>query len=164
MSDTHAFVHAIGTTAAASLPQRGFESTVASARYLRIALAASPSRTGVFEVSLVPREGASGTDIHLQPGQLGLAYNQRVEALVSPATRWAYRRSQLDTPTGYLVLGTLAVATTAAWIDGSLAIGNLGTKLFLFTPTALSVLGAVSLCCKLLSAMMAFLLALWFKK
>ena len=118
----------------------------------------------MFEVSLVPREGASGTDIDLQPGQLGLAYDQRVEALVSPATRWAYRRSQLDTPTGYLVLGTLAVATTAAWIDGSLAIGNLGTKLFLFSPAALSVLGAVSLCCKLLSAVMAFLLALWFKK
>jgi hypothetical protein len=164
MPETRAFVHAIGETAAASLPERGFESTLASAKYLRIVLQGSRSDAGVFEVNPVPREGASGTDIYLQPGQLSLKYDERVEASASPVTRWAYRRSQLNTPNGYLVLGTLAAASTAAWIDGSLAIGNLGTTLFLFSPATLGLLGAVSLCCKLLSALMAFLLALWFKK
>lgn len=163
MPETPVFVHAIGTTAAVSLPQHGLD-PLASARYLRIALTGSRSRVGVFEVNAVPREGASGTDIYLQPGQLNLDYDERVAALASPVTRWAYRRSQLNSPNGYLILGTLAAALTAAWIDGSLAIGNLGTTLFLLSPATLSVLGVVSLGCKLLSALMAFLLALWFKK
>jgi hypothetical protein len=164
MPETQVFVHAIGTTAAVSLPQHGLDSTLASARYLRIVLSGSPSRAGVFEVNAVPREGASGNDIYLQPGQFGLDYNARVAASASPVTRCAYRRSQLNTPSGYLVLGTLAAASTAAWIDGSLAIGNLGTTLFLLNSSTLGVLGGVSMFCKLLSAVMAFLLALWFKK
>jgi hypothetical protein len=65
-----------------------------------------------------PRFNASGTDIYLQPGQLGRKYDEHVEVSASPATRWAYRRSQLNTPNGYLVLGTLAAAATAAWIGG----------------------------------------------
>jgi hypothetical protein len=164
MPETNVFVHAIGTAASASLPQLGFDPTLASAKYLRIVRPGVPPHEGVFEVNAVPREGASEPDIYLQPGQLGLAYDEHVAVIASPATRWAYRRSQLATPTGYLVIGTLIAATTAAWIDGSMAIGNLGTKLFLFSPATLGMLGAVSLCCKLASALMAFLLALWFKK
>lgn len=118
----------------------------------------------MFEVDRVPREGASGLEIYMQPGQLGLNYDEFVKASASPVTHWTYRRSQLNTPNGYLVLGTLVAATTAAWIDGSIAIGNVGPQLFLFSPTTLGVLGAVSLACKLLTALMAFLLAWWFKK
>ena len=47
---------------------------------------------------------------------------------------------------------------------GSLAIGNTGAALFLFEPKTLGTLGFVSLIAKLLSAVLAFLLALWFKK
>lgn len=164
MHEREVFVHTIGATAAASLPERGLDPEIASAKYLQIVLAGSPTRAGVFEVNAAVREGASGTDIYLQPGQLGLEYNQRVGALASPTTRWAYRRSQLHTPNGYLILGTFVVALTAAWIDGAFAIGNLGMTLFRFSAATLGVLGVVSLCCKLLSTLFAFLLALWFKK
>jgi len=164
MPEPEIFAHAIGTTAAVSLPERGLEAELAAARYLRIALAGSPSRVGVFEVDKIPRVGAEGTDIYLQPGQLGLVYDEHVRVTASPVTRWAYRRSELNTPNGYLILGTFASALVVAGIDGSLAIGNLGTTLFEFDTATLGLFSMVSLFCKGLSAALAFLLAWGFKK
>src|SRR6476659_1305459 len=161
--DARLYVHSIGTIPGASLPERGLDPALSASKHLRIALRSAPSRAGVFEVT-ARREGASGTNIYLQPGQLGLKWDERVEVSASPVGRWAYRLFQLNSPNGYLVLFTLAAACTAAWIDGTLAIGKSGSAFFWFTPETLAIFGVVSLFSKLVSAIAAFLLALWFKK
>ncbi|TAM98172.1 MAG: hypothetical protein EPN40_06780 [Rhodanobacteraceae bacterium] len=163
MSEISVLVHAIGASPEASLPERGLEQLV-SARYLRIVTNGSPPRAAVFATGAIPREGAEGIEIHVRAGQLGLAYNERVSASATAVSVWAYRRFQLNTANGYLVVGTFAVTSTAAWIDTSLAIGKWGTMLFHFGAATLFWLGMVSLLCKLASAVLAFLLALWFRK
>lgn len=157
-------VRAKGETAAATLAEFQVDSRIDSAKYLRIAVTGPPRREEVFAVDPNRRQGASGNEIQVMAGQLGLNYNANAAGFASPVTRWAYRRSQLNTPTGRLVLGTLIAAWIAVWIDGSLAIGTIGITLFWFSANALGVLGITSLIFKLLSAVLAFLLALWFKK
>jgi hypothetical protein len=156
------FVHAIGETPKASLPERGFDATLATARFLQIERPGSPY-AGIFEVDQLPRMGAYGMDIYLPPGQLGLSYDERVAMLAKPATLWAYRKSQLNTPTGRLIFALLVTSVTAAWIDGSLAIGKEGPLIMIRSET-LGWLTTVSAVCKGASAVFAFLLALWFKK
>lgn len=165
MTRTAVVVHAIGDTAAVTLPERGeFDPKLDSPKYLRIELERDSSRAGVFEVARNPRAGAEGIEIHVQPGQLQLSVDDSRNAWAEPVSVWAYRWAQLGTPTGRLVLGTLAAATTAAWIDGSLAVGKLVADPIQLEPATLAVLGFVSMACKLASAVFAFLLALWFKK
>lgn len=156
--------HAIGSNAEATLPQFGSGSELASAKYLYIVRNDDTTKAGVFAVVSIPREGATD-DIHLQPGQLGLVYNQLVGVTATPTTRWAYRRAQLLTPNGLLVLAVLCVALLAAWIDGTLALGKLpGWTWMQFQASTLATMAAVSMACKLASPVLAFLLALWFKK
>lgn len=62
------------------------------------------------------------------------------------------------------MLATLATAIAGAGIDGSLAIGKSGTILINCSTAMLAVLAAVSMACKVLAALFAFLLALWFRK
>lgn len=164
MAEIKITVRAKGVTPAASLAEFGVDPGLNSAKYLRVAITGTPRREEVFAVDPNRRQGATGIEIQVMPGQLGLTYNQSAAGFASPATPWAYRRSQLNTPTGRLVVGTLIAAWVAAWIDGSLAIGNTGTALFLFEAKTLSALGFASLIAKLVSAVLAFLLALWFKK
>ncbi|HXE78524.1 MAG TPA: hypothetical protein VN614_09795 [Rhodanobacter sp.] len=163
MSEIGVFLHALGTEPSASLPGNGLQD-LAGARYLRLRRDDVPGLTDVFQVARVPREGASGNRVYLQPGQLDLKYDQCVPARASRASLWAYRRSQLRTPTGYLVLATLVTALVGAGIDGSLAIGKSGTILIHCSTAMLSVLAAVSMTCKILAAVFAFLLAIWFRK
>lgn len=164
MSESAVTVVGCGSTPAVTVPQNNFNAGLKSAKYLRIALLDNPSKKGVFEVNLTPREGASGSEIYLLPGQLGLEFDESKNATASPATQWSYRRSQLRTRNGYLVLGTLVASLVATSIDGSLALGKAGVEWFLIDPSAIAALGAVSWCSKLVTAMLAFLLALWFKK
>jgi len=165
MAEVKVSVHAKGTTPAASLAEFSVDPGLNSAQYLRIAVSGPPRREEVFAVDPNRRQGSSGNEIQVMAGQLGLKYNETAAGLASPATPWAYRRSQLrNTPTGRLVLGTLIAAWVAVWIDGSLAIGNTGATIFLFEAKTLGLLGFVSLTAKLISAVLTFLLALWFKK
>jgi hypothetical protein len=159
---TKAFVLAIGETPKASLPEHGFDTTLGAAKYLHIERQGL-DYAGTFEVDPLRRPGASGMDIYLPPGQLGLNYNDHAAVLASPATRWAYRRAQLNTPTGRLIFATLVSSVTAAWIDGSLAIGK-GGALIVVSQETLDWLTGISTVCKGASAVFAFLLALWFKK
>lgn len=163
MSEVEVFLHALGTEPLASLPAHGLQD-LAGAKYLRLRRDDLPELVDVFPVARVPREGASGNRVYLQPGQLDLKYDQCVRAQASPASLWAYRRSQLRTPMGYLVLATLATAIVGAGIDGSLAIGKSGTILIHCSAAMLAALTAVSMACKILAALFAFLLALWFRK
>jgi hypothetical protein len=163
VSDAQVFARAVGSTAEASLPERGNGSELAQAKYLRIMRKDDATSSGIFPVNPVVRAGADG-DIFLLPGQLGLEHDKRVEVSAASATAWAYRRSQLLTTNGYLVLGVLCMALGSVWIDGSLALGNLGLVIWKFKATTLSMLAAVSMGCKVISAFLAFLLALWFKK
>lgn len=156
-------LNAVRTETGVSLPERGLDAAVVSARYLQITRTGAAQAAGIFEVSEV-RKGASGIEVRVQPGQLGLKYGEKVKATVSPSTRWRYRRAQLSTPTGFLIVATLAVALAVAWIDGSIAIGNLGVRVVELEPRGLAILAGVSLLLKLVSATLAFLLALWFKK
>lgn len=156
-------LHALGTEPSVSLPANGLQD-LAGAKYLRLRRDDRPELVDVFPVARVPREGASGDHVYLQPGQLGLDYDQCVRAQASRASSWAYRRSQLRTPIGYLVLATLATAIVGAGIDGSLAIGKSGAILIHCSTAMLSALAAVSMTCKILAAFFAFLLALWFRK
>ena len=84
--------------------------------------------------------------------------------MASAATRWSYRRSQLRTTNGYLILATLASALTSAFINGSLALPKSGVQYFFLESETLGALGTNSWFCKMLTALLAFLLALWFKK
>ncbi|MCV0437980.1 MAG: hypothetical protein K5880_05075 [Hydrogenophaga sp.] len=163
MSEAQLVVRALGSGAEASLPEYGKGSELARARYLRIALKDDASRSGIFAVNPVVRAGATD-EIFLLPGQLGLTHGERAPVSVVPASAWAYRRAQLFTPTGALVLGVLCTALISAGIDGSLALGKQGLVLGTFKAATLNGLAAVSMACKLLSAVLAFLLALWFKK
>lgn len=156
-------LHALGTEPSVSLPENGLND-LAGAKYLRLRREDRPALVDVFPVAPVPREGASGNHVYLQPGQLDLSYDQCVRGRASRASSWAYRRSQLRTPNGYLVLATLATAIAGAGIDGSLAIGKSGTILINCSTAMLAVLAAVSMACKVLAALFAFLLALWFRK
>ncbi len=164
MAEVKITVRAKGVTPAASLAEFGVDPELNSAKYLRVAITGTPRREEVFAVDPNRRQGTTGIEIQVMPGQLGLTYNQSAAGFASPATPWAYRRSQLNTPTGYLVLGTLLAAWVAAWIDGSLAIGDKGVTLLLLEAKTLGILNFVSLIAKLISAALAFLLALWFKK
>jgi hypothetical protein len=164
MSEANIMVEAAGSSPVVTVPENGFDKALKSAKYLRISLQKDSSRTGIFEKNPTPREGASGNEIYVQPGQLGLGYGAREPAVASPATPWAYRRSQLKSPNGFLLLGTLASALISASIDGSVAIGKVGVHWFLFDATTLGALNAFSLLCRVATAVMAFLLALWFKK
>jgi hypothetical protein len=163
VSDAQLYARTIGATAEASLPERGSGSELAKEKYLRIVRKDDPSRSGIFPVNPALRAGGE-SDIFLLPGQLGLEHDKRVEVSAASANAWAYRRSQLFTTNGFLVLGVLCLALSSVWIDGSLALGNLGLVIWKFKATTLGVLAAVSMGCKLLSAFLAFLLALWFKK
>jgi len=163
MSEIKVFLHALGIEPSASLPANGLQE-LAGARYLRLRRDDLPGLVDVVQVARVPREGASGNQVYLQPGQLDLKYDQCVPAHASRASLWAYRRSQLRTPIGYLVLATLATAIVGAGIDGSLAIGKTGTILIHCSAAMLSALAAVSMACKILAAIFAFLLAIWFRK
>lgn len=165
MTEVKITVCAKGITPAASLAELGVDPVLASAKYLRIAVTGPPRREEVFAVDPNRRQGASGNEIQVMAGQLGLEFNKVAAGFASPATPWAYRRAQLlNTPNGRLVLGTLIAAWVAVWIDGSLAIGDKGVTLFLVEAKTLGVLSVVSLVAKLISAVLAFLLALWFKK
>jgi hypothetical protein len=166
MSTTNVIAYARGETAAVTLPSNArFEPPLNSPKYLSIALVADASRRGIFEVSKTPRAGAEGNEIYLQPGQLKLKYGERVEATAKEVSVWAFRLSQLSTPTGLLVLGTLISALTVALIDASVAIGrDMRPPVFLLEAQTFAVLSAISLICKWATAFMAALLALWFKK
>jgi|SRR5665213_3870268 len=164
MHEWEVSLKAVGSSPVVTVPQNGLDDEPKSAKYLRIALKNTPSKCGIFELNPAPREGASGSVIYLQPGQLGLTYDESVKATASPATRWSYRRSQLRTTNGYLILATLVLALTSAFIDGSLALPKLGVQHFFFDSEALGAFGAISWFCKMLTALLAFLLALWFKK
>jgi hypothetical protein len=164
MAEVKVSVRAKGTTPAASLAEFGVDPGLNSAQYLRIAVSGPPRREEVFAVDPNRRQGASGNEIQVLAGQLGLNYNQIAAGIASPMTAWAYRRSQLNTPTGRLVLGTLIAAWIAVWIDGSLAIGDKGVTLLLVDAKTLGVLNLVSMIAKLISAILTFLLASGFKK
>lgn len=164
MSEAQVFARAIGSTAEASLPQYGNGSKLGKEKYLRIERKDDASRSGIFPVNSAVRPGGED-DIFLLPGQLGLAYDQRAEVVATPATPWAYRRSQLFTTNGCLVMAVLCVAFLSAWIDGTLALGKLENWAWLrFQASTLDAMTFVSWVCKLVSPMLAFLLALWFKK
>ncbi len=161
---TPIIARAAASTAEVSLPQHGRGSECIGTKYLRIQRRHDPGQKGVFVVSSAVREGATD-EIHVLAGQLGLGHNEASEVLVSPATVWAYRRTQLATPNGALVLAVLCVALLAAWIDGTLALGKLpGWAWMHFETSTLDAMAAVSMTCKLVSPILAFLLALWFKK
>ena len=156
-------VHARATEPGASRAQNNVDARLSTAKYLQLTTNGTKPRVGVFEVRV--REAASGNDIYVLPGQFGLQnYGDAVDALAAPATHWAYRRSQLNTPNGWLILATLIAALIAASIDGSFWLWDRGVHQFEFSPNAIGLMGAVSLGCKLTSAVTAFLLALWFKK
>ena len=164
MSDAQLYARAAGSTAEASLPERGSGSELAREKYLRIVRKDDASRSGIFPVNPVIRPGADG-GIFLLPGQLGLEHDKCAEVSAVSATAWAYRRSQLFTTNGRLVLGVLCVAFLSAWIDGTLALGKLENGAWLrFQASTLDAMAFVSWVCKLVSPMLAFLLALWFKK
>jgi hypothetical protein len=164
MPESKVIVKAEGSSPVVTVPQNGFYPALRSASHLKITLEKYPTRNGIFEVNTTPREGAEGLDIYVQPGQLGLGYGESQSALASRATRWSYRLSQLRTPNGNLLLGTLASALISASIDGSLAIGKIGVQWFLIDAVTLDVLTAISMFCKIVTAVLAFLLAIWFKK
>lgn len=164
MSDAQLYARTIGATPEASLPERGSGSELAKEKYLRIVRKDDPSRSGIFPVNPALRPGGED-DIFLLPGQLGLEHDKRVEVSAASATAWAYRRSQLFTTNGRLVLGVLCVAFLSAWIDGTLALGKLENWAWLrFQASTLNAMAFVSWVCKLVSPVLAFLLALWFKK
>jgi len=162
---TKVIAYARGDTAAVTLPSNPqFDPPLDSPKYLSIALVSDSSRRGVFEVSKTPRPGANGTEIYLQPGQLNLKYGEKVDATAKQASVWAYRLSQLSTPTGVLILLTLACALTTAVIDGSVAIGkDMKPPMFVIEAQTFALLSAISMTCKVATAIFAFLLA-WFKK
>jgi hypothetical protein len=164
MPESVIYVKAVGSSPVVTVPALEFDPALQSAKYLRIALQSNPSKSGIFEVNPVPRGGASGGEIYVLPGQLGLDYDKREAVLASPATRWSYRRSQLRTTNGFLLLGTLASALISASIDGSLAVGKIGVSWFILDAATIDVLTAFSMLCKIVTAVLAFLLALWFKK
>jgi hypothetical protein len=165
MAEVKITVRAKGTTSAATLAERALDPVLDSAKYLRVAVTGAPRREEVLAVDPNRRQGASGNEIQVMAGQLGLKYNETAAGLASPATYWAYLLSQLlNTPTGRLLLGTLIAAWTAAWIDGSQFIGEKGITLFLVDAKTLGVLGLVSLIAKLISAILSLLLAVAFKK
>jgi hypothetical protein len=163
---TSVIAFARGETAAVTLPPNPqFDPPFKSPKYLSIVLVSDNSRRGVFEVSKTPRAGANGKEIYLQPGQLKLKYGERVDATAKQVSVWAYRFSQLSTPIGLLVLGTLASALTTALIDGSVAIGkDMKPPVFVIEAQTFAVLSAISMTCKVATAIIASLLALWFKK
>lgn len=165
MAEVKITVRAKGVTPAASLAEFGVDPGLNSAKYLRIAVTGPPRREGVFAVDANRRQGASGNEIQIMAGQLGFDFNKSAAGFASPATHWAYRRSQLiNTPSGRLLLGTLIAAWIAAGIDGSLAIGDKGVTLFVLEAKTLGILSFVSLTAKLTSAVLAFLLAFLVKK
>lgn len=165
MAEIKISVRAKGATPTASLAEFSVDPGLNSAQYLRIAVSGPPRREEIFAVDPNRRQGASGNEIQVMAGQLGLKYNETAAGLASPATPWAYRRSQLlNTPSGRLVLGTLIAAWVAVWIDGSLTIGEKGLTLLLVEAKTLGVLNLVSMIAKLISAILAFLLASGFKK
>jgi len=166
MNTTSVIAFARGETAAVTLPSNPqFDPPFKSPKYLSIVLDSDKSRRGVFEVSGTPRAGAHGKDIYLQPGQLNLKYGEGVPATAKEVSALAYRFSQLGTPVGLLVLGTLASALTTAVIDGSVAIGkDMNPPMFVIEAQTFALLSAISMGCKVATAIMAFLLALCFKK
>lgn len=165
MSATAVVARAKGDTATVTLPERPeFNPALGSPKYLRITLERDDTRTGVFEVAKNPRSGADGNEIWMQPGQLKLGFEEGQKAWAEPVSVWAWRRSQLATTNGGLVLATFIAALTTGWIDGSLAIGKVIDPLWLFSPAAVAVMSAVSVLGKFVTAGCAFLLALWFKK
>jgi hypothetical protein len=155
---------AVASSAEVTVPQYGSGSGFKENKYLHIVRRHDPQKAGVFVVSSAVREGATD-EIHVLPGQLGLGHDEVTEVVATPATAWAYRRSQLFTTNGRLVLGVLCVAFLSAWIDGTLALGKLEHGAWLrFQASTLDAMAFVSWVCKLASPMLAFLLALWFKK
>lgn len=165
MAEVKVTIRAKGVTPAASLAELGVDPGLNSAKYLRIALTGPPGREEVFAVDPNRRQGASGHEIQVMAGQLGLEFNKSAAGFASPATHWAYRRSQLiNTLSGRLLLATLIAAWVAAGIDGSLAIGDKGVTLFVLEAKTLGVLSVVSLIAKLTSAVLAFWLAFLVKK
>jgi hypothetical protein len=165
MAEVKITVRAKGVTPAASLAELGVDPGLNSAKFLQIAVTGPPSRKEVFAVDPNRRQGATGNEIQVMAGHLGLDFNKSAAGFASPATHWAYRRSQLiNTPSGRLLLGTLIAAWVAAWIDGSLAIGDKGVTLFVLEAKTLGTLSFVSLIAKMISAALAFLLAFLVKK
>lgn len=166
MSTTKVIAYARGETAAVTLPSNAkFDPPLGEPKYLSITLVSDSLRRGIFEVSKNPRAGAEGKEIYLQPGQLKLKYGEQAEATAEEVSVWAYRLSQLNTPTGRLVVGTAITAITAAWIDGSITAGNyMKVPFFLLEAQTFGVLTGISMICKVLTAVMAFFLGLWFKK
>jgi hypothetical protein len=162
---TTIIAYARGDTTAVTLPSNGqFDPPFKSPKYLSIVLDSDHSRRGVFEVSKTPRAGAAGKEIYLQPGQLKLSYGEKAQATAKEVSVWAYRFAQLTTPVGWIVLVTLVSALTTAVIDGSVAIGkDMRPPIFVVETQTLAVLSAISMSCKITTALMAFLLARWFK-
>jgi hypothetical protein len=165
MSATAAVARGRGDTATVTLPERPeFNPALGSPKFLRITLECDQTRTGIFEVAKNARAGADGDEIWMQPGQLKLGLDEAQKAWAEPVSVWAWRRSQLATTNGALVLATFIAATSTAWIDGSLAIGKVIGPRWLFAPETLAAMSAVSMVGKFVTAGCAFLLALWFKK
>lgn len=162
---TEVLLTAKGSTPAVTLPQHAqFNPKLVAPKYLRVELDSDASRSDVFEVAKNPRAGARGIELYIQPGQLQVAAGSTVKAWATPVSTWAWRRAQLGTTNGRLVLATLIAATTSAWIDGSLGIGKVIEPLWLFSPGVLGLMSTVSMFGKFVTAGCAFLLALWFKK
>ncbi|WP_411833412.1 hypothetical protein [Pseudoxanthomonas mexicana] len=145
----------------ASLPEYGSGSELPHAGYLRI-VRKDDKQSVLLAVDPNRRPGADG-EIYLRPGQLGLGHDEAVEVSAVPASAWAYRRAQLFTRNGGLVLGLLCTTLSSVCIDGSLALGDRGVALLTFEAATLGVFAAVSMACKSFSAVLAFLLALWFR-
>lgn len=164
MAEAPLFARASGSTGEASLPQHGAGASLQSARFLRIARKGGAAQADVFPVNPTARQGAED-DVFLLPGKLGLKAGERAEVVAAPASAWAYRWAQLKTTNGLLVLAVLGVALLSGGIDLALFIGKRPDwVLWTFKAATLDAMAAFSLLCKLVSAVLAFLLALWFKK
>jgi hypothetical protein len=163
MSKFEVVAAAEGSSAAITVPGNGPIADLRNAKWVRITTKDS-KRSGVFEVDPRPREGAEDNSVFVLPGSLGLKYGETASAVAVSMSRWAYRRSQLKSPTGLLLLLTLFAALVPATIDLSLAVGKSWFVWIWLDAGAIGALGVASFTCKMCTPIFAFLLALWFKK
>lgn len=119
--------------------------------------------TAVFKVHVL--EGATGDEIYVAPGALGLAKDgERAEVDVVGLTKTDYHSARLfHTGSGRLVLATLVLAIVGVIADGSLELGKRGVVLFEFDRWVLNAVYVLSWFAKFATAFCAFLLASMFK-
>jgi hypothetical protein len=163
MSEFEVIAAAEGSSAAITVPSNGPIADLRNAKWVRITTKGS-NKSGVYEVDQKPREGADGNSVFVLPGSLSLKYGESVPAVAVRVSRWTYRRSQLKSPTGLLLLLTLFAALVPATIDLSLAVGKSWFVWIWLDAGATAALGVASFTCKICTPIFAFLLALWFKK